>query len=82
MKIAVDISFYPLNEEFVTPIKDFISRIKEYEKVEIFTNSMSTQIRGEYHEVINALTVEMYDSFNNVPKSVFAIKILNNPLSD
>ena len=36
MKIAVDISFYPLNEEFVTPIKDFIRRIKEYEKVEIW----------------------------------------------
>ena len=27
MKISIDISYYPLNEEYVTPILDFIARM-------------------------------------------------------
>jgi uncharacterized protein YqgV (UPF0045/DUF77 family) len=42
---------------------------------------MSTQIRGEYDEVMNALQQEMKRTFEDVPKAVFAIRILNNPMS-
>jgi len=82
MRIAVDISLYPLDENFVPPIQDVIKRLNQHESLEIVTNPMSTQIRGEYDVVMEAITQEIRKSFEQIPKAVFAIKILNNPLGD
>ncbi len=80
MRIAVDISLYPLDRNFILPIDDVIERLKAHDRLEVATNPMSTQVRGEYAEVMAALTAEMRTTFEQVPKAVFAIKILNNPL--
>lgn len=82
MRVAVDISLYPLAEEFLTPIKDVIRRLNDHESVEVETNAMSTQLRGEYADVMNVLEREMKRTFEQVPKAVFTIRILNNPLGD
>jgi hypothetical protein len=42
---------------------------------------MSTQVRGEYAAVMAALTTEIGTTFERVPKAVFAIRILNNPVA-
>ena len=81
MRVAVDISLYPLAEEFLTPIRDVIARLNAYDALEVTTNPMSTQIRGDYDEVMAALTAEIRETFGTVPKAVFAIRILNNPLA-
>jgi len=80
MKTSVEISYYPLNQEFVPPIRDFIDRINKYEGLIAQTNGMSTQIFGEYEILMNALTKEIRQSFNN-PHSVFVMKIINADLN-
>ena len=82
MKVAVDISLYPLDANFIPPIKDVIARLNEHETLEIWTNAMSTQIVGEIDDVMNALHSEIAQTFEQLPKAVFAIKILNNPAFD
>lgn len=82
MRVAVDISLYPLDAEFIPPIKDVIERLNRHEGIEIVTNPMATQLRGEYDLVMGALRQEIGVTFEQVPKAVFAIKILNNPLED
>jgi uncharacterized protein YqgV (UPF0045/DUF77 family) len=82
MRVAVDISLYPLDREFIPPIKDVIERLNEWDDIEIVTNPMATQLRGEYEVVMEALTKEIGTTFERVPKAVFAIKILNNPIAD
>lgn len=82
MRIAVDISLYPLNKDFIPPIQDVIDRLNTHANLQVSTNAMSTQIRGEYDDVMRALQKEIKTSFETVPKAVFAIKILNNPLAD
>ena len=82
MKVAVDVSLYPLNEEFIPPIQDVIERLNSHDGIEVLTNRMSTQLRGEYNDVMAALHKEIGTTFERVPKAVFAIKILNNPLGD
>ena len=82
MRVAVDISLYPLDENFIPPIKDVIERLNGYESVEVVTNPMSTQLRGEFDVVMGALKQEIGVTFAHLPKAVFAIKILNNPLED
>lgn len=80
MRVAVDISLYPLDKDFVPPIRDVIRRLDSHAELEIETNTMSTQIRGDYDVVMRALQAEIKTTFERVPKAVFAIKILNNPL--
>ena len=82
MKVAVDISLYPLNEDFIPPIDDVIERLNGHAGIEVVTNRMSTQLRGEYDNVMTVLQQEIGITFERVPKAVFAIKILNNPLGD
>ncbi|MBU2676924.1 MAG: thiamine-binding protein [Gammaproteobacteria bacterium] len=80
MKVAVDISLYPLDADFIPPIKDVIARLKDHERLEIWTNAMSTQVVGEFDDVMDALRQEIGVTFEQLPKAVFAIKILNNPI--
>lgn len=81
MKVAVDISLYPLTEEFIPPIQDVIERLNGHPSVEVVTNPMSTQLRGEYDDVMGLLNAEIRTTFEHCPKAVFAIRILNNPLA-
>lgn len=82
MRVAVDISLYPLDADFIPPIKDVIERLNQHAKIEVITNPMATQLRGEFDTVMDALKQEIAVTFESVPKAVFAIKILNNPLED
>jgi uncharacterized protein YqgV (UPF0045/DUF77 family) len=79
MKIAVDISLYPLNADFIPPIRDVIERLNAHDNLEVWTNAMSTQVVGELADVWNALGAEIGTTFANVPKGVFVMKVLNNP---
>ncbi len=81
MKVSVEMSYYPLKEEFVTPILDFIKRLNEYPDIKAETNGMSTQVFGDYFEVMEILTKEIHRSFEN-PHSVFVMKIINADLQD
>lgn len=81
MRVAVDISLYPLADDFLPPIKQIVERLNAISSVEVVTNPMSTQIRGEYDEVMAVLNEEIKRTFEQCPKAVFAIKILNNPLA-
>ena len=81
MKVAVDISLYPLADEFLPPIKDIVERLNANSAVEVQTNAMSTQIRGEYDAVMGVLRDEIRTTFEQCPKAVFTIRILNNPIA-
>jgi uncharacterized protein YqgV (UPF0045/DUF77 family) len=80
MKTSVEISYYPLNEEFVPPIRGFIDRINNYKGLTAMTNGMSTQIFGEYDLLMEALSKEIKESFK-YPHSVFVMKIINADLN-
>jgi uncharacterized protein YqgV (UPF0045/DUF77 family) len=79
MKIAVDISLYPLDAEFIPPIKDVIDRLNAHEDLEVWTNAMSTQVVGEFDVVMDALKSEIGTTFEQIPKGVFVIKMFNHP---
>ena len=82
MRVAADISLYPITDDFIPPIDDVIERLNAHVSIEVVTNPMSTQIRGEYDDVMAILTREIKTSFEKTPHAVFAIKILNNPIGD
>jgi uncharacterized protein YqgV (UPF0045/DUF77 family) len=59
MEIGVEISLYPLAENFGPRIKAFLDRLRAGGRFKIVTTSLSTQLFGEYDEVVAALAREM-----------------------
>ena len=80
MRVSVDISLYPLDQDFIPPINDVIKRLQEHGNIEVVTNPMATQLVGEYDDIMFALKQEIGETFKKIPKAVFTIKILNNPI--
>ena len=79
MKVAVDISLYPLDAEFIPPIRDVIDRLNTHADLEVWTNAMSTQVIGDFDIVMDALKQEIGTTFERIPKGVFVMKMFNNP---
>ncbi len=79
MNISVEISYYPLNVEYIRPIKNFIDRLNQYQEITVKTSGMSTQVFGSYFEVMKILTDEIHKSFE-LPHSVFILKVINADL--
>ena len=76
MDIAVELSLYPLNADYIPPIKDFIDRLNADRRLKVVTNSLSTQVFGPYDTVFEVLTRELRVTFANNDKSVFVMKVL------
>ena len=76
MRIAVDISLYPLDAEYVPPILDFIARLNRHEGLTVATNAMSTQVAGDHDRVFAALAAETKTSFATGGRAVFVMKVL------
>lgn len=76
MKISVDISLYPLNADYLTPIDAFIKSLYKYPGLTVKTHHLSTMIVGEYAEVMNALKKEIFASLSEQQQASFVLKIL------
>ena len=80
MKTTVEISKYPLNENYEEPILDFINRIKKQTNIKVKVNATATHIAGDYDEIMELLQKEIKHSFETYGKAIFVIKILNGAL--
>lgn len=79
MNASIEISYYPLHDDYISPIKDFIYRLNQYDEIEVITNGMSTQIFGDYDQLMSIVSNEIKKSFE-LPHSVFVLKIVNADL--
>ena len=59
LQASVDISLYPLKEEYIPAIADFIDRIGQYPDVHITRNDLSTQLFGDHDRIIHILREEV-----------------------
>jgi uncharacterized protein YqgV (UPF0045/DUF77 family) len=81
VQVAVDISLYPLKEDYVPRIKDFILRLNSCSGLKVETNAMSTQIRGDYDVVMAALSDEMRSTLAGPDRVVFVLKVLGGAVT-
>lgn len=77
MQTAVDISYYPLTEDYEAPIIQFIQNLKKYPGLKVATNQLTTQVSGEYDVVMTAVQAAMKSSLTKGPKASFVLKVLN-----
>ncbi len=76
MRTAIEISLYPLSEDYIPAIKAFIERLNAYPEIEVTTNAMSTQIAGEHARLFEILAKETAVSFAEAGRQVFVMKVL------
>lgn len=81
MKVSVEISLYPLDNNYIPPIQSFIDKLKTYSEIMVIENTMSTQVYGEYSQVLKIVNTEMQNTHRNTPKAAFVLKVLNGDLS-
>ena len=76
MRTAIEISLYPLDANFIPPIKAFIERLNTYPELQVTTNAMSTQISGEHARLFEILGKETAVTFAEAGRKVFVMKVL------
>ena len=76
MLTAIEISLYPLDADYIPPIKAFIDRLNTYPELRVTTNSMSTQIAGEHARLFEILAKETAATFGEPGRKVFVMKVL------
>ncbi|MCH8493655.1 MAG: hypothetical protein LAT53_10520 [Idiomarina sp.] len=81
MQLSAEISLYPLADEYIGVIKDFVERLATYEEISVNTNTMSTQIFGEFRTVMAILTEELERVYQHVPSQVLVCKFINRDLN-
>jgi uncharacterized protein YqgV (UPF0045/DUF77 family) len=81
MKLSVEISMYPLKDQYLPAIQGFIDRVNEHADLTVITNTMSTQIFGDHDQVMNLMRDEMRHSFEQFGRAIFVCKFIHGDLS-
>ncbi len=80
MKASVDISLYPLADEYIPAIKEFIERVQDYPNIAVVRNDLSTQLYGDFEQIMDLLKIELRLSWEKYGKGIFVIKFLRDDL--
>ncbi len=71
---------YPLDKDYKVFIRAFISELKKYEEIKVLSNTMSTQVFGEYDRLMEILALEYKKAMIKDPAMVIVSKLVNADL--
>ena len=77
MKIVADLSLYPLKDGPIPNIIEFIKELQIQDGIEIVTNQLGTQLRGEFVAVTGAINHCMRRAMESPNTVVLVVKYLN-----
>ncbi len=81
MKCSIEISMYPLSENYEEIVLGFLSKLDE-RGLNYRVSGISTQIFGEINEVWDKLGEAIGESYEEFPKASFVIKMLSGEHKD
>lgn len=81
MKISVELTLTPLQNNFEEPIIDFIKKLRA-SGLKVLENPLSTQVYGDYDTVMKILTLEIKETFELMEKGLIFIKIVKSDRRD
>ena len=76
MKLTVEISMYPLQDNYIPPIDGIIERLNSYPELKVKTTPTCTQVVGDYDRVMGVLAAEIKHSYQTHGKAVYVTKLL------
>ncbi|CAL2084614.1 thiamine-binding protein [Tenacibaculum sp. 190524A05c] len=81
MKISVELTLTPLQDNFEEPIINFIKKLRA-SGLTILENPLSTQVYGDYDTVMQLLTSEVKETFEAIDNGLLQMKIVKTDRSD
>lgn len=81
MNISVDLTLSPLQNDYEIHVINFIKALRS-SKFTVLENPLSTQIYGEYDELMSFLSQEIKKSFQDVDITVLTMKIVKTDRSN
>lgn len=81
MKISVELTLTPLQDDFEPAIIHFIQQMRA-SGLTVLENPLSTQVYGDYDAVMKVLTTEIKDAFEMVERGLLYMKIVKSDRSD
>ncbi len=81
MNISVELTLSPLQDDFETPIIQFIKKLRA-SGLTVLENPLSTQVFGDYDKVMELLNSEIKESFENLDHVVLTMKVVKSDRSD
>ena len=81
MKISVELTLTPLQNNFEEPIIHFIKKLRA-SGLTVLENPLSTQVYGDYDTVMQVVTAELKNSFELIEKGILFMKIVKSDRSD
>lgn len=81
MKISVELTLTPLQDNFEEPIINFIKKLRA-SGLTILENPLSTQVYGDYDTVMQLLTSEVKEAFDAIDNGLLQMKIVKTDRSD
>lgn len=81
MKISVELTLTPLQDDFESPIIDFIKKLRA-SKFTVLENPLSTQVYGEYDELMPYLTQEIKSTFESQENVLLHMKMVKSDRSN
>jgi uncharacterized protein YqgV (UPF0045/DUF77 family) len=81
MKISVELTLTPLQDDFEAPIITFIKNLR-VTGLTVLENPLSTQVYGEYDKVMAVLQKLIKESFQSTENVLLQMKIVKTDRSD
>ena len=81
MKVSIEFTLMPLMDDYEQYIINFIKHLRA-SKFKVLENPLSTQIYGDYDELMPFVTKEIKRSFSEVDIAVLNIKLVKTDRSD
>ena len=81
MKISVELTLTPLQDNFEPPIINFIQKLRA-SGLTVLENPLSTQVYGDYDEVMKLLQSEIRETFSNLEHVVLHMKMVKSDRSN
>jgi uncharacterized protein YqgV (UPF0045/DUF77 family) len=81
MDISVELTLTPLQDDYESVIKDFIKSLRKSE-FKIIETPLSTQIYGNYKELMSFLNDNIYHTFLNSESIIMNMKIVKSDRSN
>ena len=80
MKISVELTFSPLQDNYEAAIIEFIKALRN-SGLTVLENPLSTQVYGDYDQVFNILQDEIKKAFNSIEIGLMYMKIVKTDRS-
>lgn len=81
MKVSIELTLTPLHDDYEPAIIHFIKKLRA-SNLKVLENPLSTQVYGDYDEVMQVLTVEIKEALELIERGLLYMKIVKSDRYD